>query len=176
MVWNANISALTLVDESSVKELQEISRLTFSDTFGSQNSAEDLEQYLDSAYSEKKLLSELRDNNSYFYFAYVNEAVAGYLKLNVGSSQTENEGDDALEVERIYVAPDYKRRGIGSELINEAIRKASELHKHLIWLGVWEQNQVALDFYKKLGFNKTGKHTFILGQDHQTDFIMKKNI
>jgi ribosomal protein S18 acetylase RimI-like enzyme len=45
-----------------------------------------------------------------------------------------------------------------------------------IWLGVWEENQKAIRFYKKNGFVEFGKHIFRLGDDDQTDIMMKLDI
>ena len=43
-----------------------------------------------------------------------------------------------------------------------------------VWLGVWEQNQKALAFYQKMGFQRFGEHVFVLGTEVQNDFLMKK--
>ena len=43
-----------------------------------------------------------------------------------------------------------------------------------VWLGVWEQNPRAIRFYEKNGFVPFDTHVFILGEDKQTDILMKK--
>ena len=43
-----------------------------------------------------------------------------------------------------------------------------------IWLGVWEENPRATRFYQKNGFVAFGKHIFKLGDDEQTDILMKR--
>lgn len=55
-----------------------------------------------------------------------------------------------------------------------AISRAEK--RSAIWLGVWEHNQTALNFYRSLGFEQVGAHTFVLGNDPQTDLIMKKRL
>ena len=42
-----------------------------------------------------------------------------------------------------------------------------------VWLGVWEENLRAINFYKKNGFSEFSKHVFRLGNDEQTDIMMK---
>lgn len=42
----------------------------------------------------------------------------------------------------------------------------------VIWLGVWEQNARAQEFYKKWGFERAGQQTFMLGKDPQSDWVM----
>lgn len=43
----------------------------------------------------------------------------------------------------------------------------------ILWLGVWENNVGTIRFYERNGFEFFGKHTFILGQDEQTDLLME---
>lgn len=156
--------------------LREISITTFTDTFGDQNSPEDLANYLKQAYSVEQLTAELVAPLSVFYFAYLEGELAGYLKLNQGAAQTEDVGENALEVERIYILPTFERHGLGSRLIAQAEQVAHQLNKSEVWLGVWEKNFAAQHFYEHLGFHKIGEHTFMMGTDPQTDLMMMKTI
>lgn len=167
---------ITKVTTDQIEDLIEISRETFTDTFGSENTPADLAEYLDTAYSNKQLLSEINNPNSSFWFIYVDGKIAGYLKLNVADAQSEDFGTDSLEIERIYVRMSFKRQGLGTQLYDLALEKAAELKKNRIILGVWEHNEPAQKFYQKLGFHRIGEHVFQLGDDAQTDFIMEKNI
>lgn len=57
-----------------------------------------------------------------------------------------------------------------------AIAFASEHQHDYIWLGVWQQNEDAIAFYKKMGFAIVGTDTFLLGKDLQLDWVMGKPI
>jgi len=46
------------------------------------------------------------------------------------------------------------------------------MYKDYIWLGVWEENQRAIHFYRKIGLLEYGKHIFMLGKDKQIDILM----
>jgi len=157
-------------------DLQAIGIETFTDTFEAHNTTEDMQAYLDKAYDPEKLKAELSTEGSTFYFLYDNEELAGYMKFNVAAALTEDMGADSLEVERIYIRPAFKRRGLGKYLIEKAIETASAQGKKLIWLGVWEHNVNAIAFYEKMGFVHTGSHSFFMGDDEQTDFIMTKKL
>ena len=111
--------------------------------------------------------------NSVFYFAELDNQVIGYLKLNFGGAQTELKDNKALEIERIYVTKAFHGKKVGQLLYNKAIEVAKEKSADYIWLGVWEENQKALQFYKKNGFVEFDKHVFVLGDDAQTDLMMK---
>ncbi|MDX8047166.1 GNAT family N-acetyltransferase [Gracilibacillus sp. S3-1-1] len=170
-----NITLKTCTVED-IHTLREISYETFDESFREQNTAEAMEAYLEEAFTLQKLDQELRNPFSHFFFAYIDGQIAGYLKLNTGNAQTEDMGEDALEVERIYIKKNYQKHGIGNYLINQATSIAKEKQKNKIWLGVWEKNDNALAFYKKMGFIQTGSHSFFMGDEEQTDFLMTKVI
>ncbi|RLQ90139.1 GNAT family N-acetyltransferase [Planomicrobium sp. Y74] len=169
---------MTLIKCTSehLPELQSISRETFTETFKEQNSPEHLNAYLEKAYNQQQLALELANPDSQFYFVYRDVEVAGYLKVNIGETQSEEMGDDSLEVERIYVKKKFHKQGFGKILLAKAFDVATELGKKKVWLGVWEENENAIAFYKKKGFVQTGAHPFYMGDDKQIDLIMTKTL
>lgn len=150
-----------------------ISRQTFLDTFSESNSAENMESYLNESLSKEKLAAELDDKNAAFYFAMLENQVIGYLKLNFGESQTELKDNTAIEIERIYASKEFLGKGVGQLLYDKAVDVAKQKGSNYIWLGVWEENTRAISFYRKIGFVEFGKHIFKLGDDEQTDLMMK---
>ncbi|MBK9212631.1 MAG: GNAT family N-acetyltransferase [Saprospiraceae bacterium] len=167
---------LKKVELNELELLQDISRLTFTQTFAEVNSPENLQNFLDKAFSVPQLSEELQDPNVEYYFSEIEQNVIGYLKINFGTSQTELQDDNAIEIERIYVLEEYLGKKVGQKLYDFAIKRARETSKEYVWLGVWEENSRAINFYKKQGFQVFGKHFFILGDDFQTDILMKKII
>lgn len=159
-----------------LNELQEISYETFNETFKHQNSPENMNAYLERAFTLKQLEKELSNHSSQFFFVYCNNEVAGYLKVNTNDAQSEEMGDESLEIERIYIKSKFQKHGLGKFLLNKAMEIAMEHNKKKIWLGVWEKNENAIAFYKKMGFVQTGAHSFYMGDEEQTDFIMTKTL
>lgn len=166
----------TKANLNDVQLLQELSIQTFNETFKDQNSPENMKAYLDKAFNLKQLEKEMTNDSSDFYFIYFNEELAGYMKMNTNDAQTENMGNDSLEVERIYIKRDFQKHGLGKYLLNQAIEIARKQDKRKIWLGVWEKNENAIAFYEKMGFIQTGAHAFYMGDEEQTDLIMTKNL
>ena len=156
-----------------LQDLQQVSRVTFRESFGEQNTPEDMEKYLTENLSLERLSFELENPESEFYMARCNDEVLGYLKLNVGQAQTELKDDKGLEIERIYVVKSHVGEGIGKQLFEFTLDTARRKGKYFIWLGVWEKNERALNFYLKNGFVEFDKHIFVLGNDYQTDILMK---
>ncbi|WP_312419116.1 GNAT family N-acetyltransferase [Epilithonimonas sp.] len=159
-----------------IADLQSIGRQTFAETFSEGNSEEDMKQYLEEKFSVSQLKSELSDDNSMFYFALVDTNIVGYLKVNLGNSQTEIKDKNALEIERIYVIKDFHGKSVAKHLYNKAIEIAESKNVDYVWLGVWEENARAISFYKKNNFLEFDKHIFKLGNDEQTDIMMKLHL
>lgn len=165
------------IKKATVKDLnalQLIGRQTFSETFAEVNSEENMIKYLKESFADEKLTAELNNPNSHFYLAQLDNKVIGYLKLNTGDAQTEKQDHDALEIERIYVAKEFHGQNVGQVLYVQALETAKELRATYIWLGVWEKNFRAVSFYSKNGFVQFDTHIFRLGDDEQTDLLMKK--
>lgn len=99
------------VTAADVAELQRISRETFKVTFDPFTKPADMARFLDEDYATGKLLREIADPDSRFFFLVVEGEVAGYLKVNVGQAQTERLKPNALEVERIYLRGKFQHRG-----------------------------------------------------------------
>ncbi|RUT47324.1 GNAT family N-acetyltransferase [Paenibacillus anaericanus] len=156
--------------------LQEISIETFNDTFKDQNSPENMKAYLEIAFNSKQLEEEMSNISSEFFFIFLNEEIAGYLKVNMNDAQSEKVGNESLEIERIYIRYKFKRKGLGKYLFNKAMEITLRQGKQMIWLGVWEKNASAIDFYKKMGFVQTGVHSFYMGDEEQFDYIMTKSL
>ncbi len=161
------------VNENEVAQLQSLSRQTFAETFSDSNSKENMNKYLTENLSIEKLSEELNNENSHFFFIKDGERNIGYLKLNMGPSQTELKDETALEIERIYVIQEYQGKKVGQQLYEKAIQVAKEKKAQYVWLGVWEENHKAIQFYNKNGFEVFDKHVFVLGDEKQTDLMMR---
>ena len=151
------------VNSNDIPFLQKVGRQTFFETFSQTNTEENMQKYLEESFSSDKLLGELNNPDSLFYFAKYNDEIVGYLKLNFGHSQ-------------IYVLKDFQGKKIGQKLYEKAVEVAKQNKVKYIWLGVWEKNQKAIDFYEKNGFVPFDKHIFVLGDDKQTDIMMKMEL
>ena len=169
-----HIRQLTLAD---LDQLQSISRTTFHETFAADNSEADMAHYLEHNLSASRLAQELVNPESRFYFAEDDDGNAlGYLKTNTGAAQSEPQNPQALEIERIYVLSAHHGRGVGAALYRQARHDAEQQGAPYLWLGVWEHNRSALQFYQKHGFTAFTSHTFTLGSDAQTDILMKLDL
>jgi len=164
------------VSAADYKTIQTIGKQTFQETFADSNSEENMENYLSESFSDEKIIGELENTDSLFFIAEEGDHVIGYLKLNTGNAQTELQDTEALEIERIYVSSSHHGKKVGQLLYEKAVETAVLKGKDSIWLGVWEENKRAMRFYEKNGFAPFNKHIFKMGDDKQTDIMMRKSL
>ena len=155
-------------DESDAELIADMSRVTFYDTFAESNSPENMNWFMNEKFTRENLIAEVGAPRNIFLLAYLNNIPAGYARI-----RTE---EKAFEIARIYALKEFIGKGIGRALMEYCIRLATENKKEFMWLGVWEHNPHAIRFYKNFGFEKTGEHVFMLGNDPQTDWVMKKTL
>ena len=104
---------IKVINDLEVKKLQKLSLQTFNDTFSAQNTPENMEAYVSEAFQLTKLVAELQQPDSTFFFIYTEDQLAGYLKVNIDQAQTEDIAENALEIERIYIDKAFKGQGLG---------------------------------------------------------------
>lgn len=164
------IRKATLAD---LEAIQNISTLTFIETFAAVNTPENIENYVKESFNSEQLTSEINNVDSMFYLATSGAEVVGYLKINFGAAQTESINKNALEIHRIYVIQAFHGKKVGQLLIEEVKKIAQDTGVDFIWLGVWEENHRAVHFYNKNNFIEFDKHVFKLGNEEQTDLLMQ---
>lgn len=160
-------------------QLAALGRQTFHDTFAADNTAEDMAVFLEANFSEEKQLAELNDPKTTFLLAQMQQELVGYAKLRLDSTLGLEEGKEPagrLEIERLYVRQDWIGTGLGASLMRRAIEEARAHKCRTVVLGVWERNEPAIAFYRRFGFREIGQHAFQVGQDVQTDLILRKGL
>ena len=172
-------SVVTIVraQETDIPALSNLCADTFRETFGHDNTEDELQVFFDEAYNHDVLKHELAHDESETYLAYVDDALAGYLKVNWGDAQTEHELYNSFEIQRLYVLQEYHGQGVGKALFEKALRIAESSRFDWAWLGVWEKNYKAQRFYKRYGFEKFGEHQFIVTSEKvDIDWLLKKSL
>ncbi|KAB5488779.1 MULTISPECIES: GNAT family N-acetyltransferase [Flagellimonas] len=162
--------------EDDLHALVKISKETFVAAFEKDNDPDDFKAYIQKAFDPQKLASELSDEDTYFYFLEEEGVLLGYFKLNIGRAQTDVHDMDSMEIERIYVLESHQGKRIGTLMLQEIINLAKRLDKSYIWLGVWEHNPKAIRFYQRNHFQKFGEHPYYIGNDKQTDWLLRLDL
>lgn len=156
--------------------IADLSHQTFVDTFGNDNTEPNMDKFLSQQFSKGRLLLEVGSPELQFFLAYSGAIPAGYVKLRE-KDQPESLGKkESLEIARLYAVKHMIGKGVGRLLMQKSLQVAAEKGKEVVWLGVWERNKRAIDFYRTWGFEKFDEQDFVLGDDVQRDWLMKKDL
>lgn len=162
-----------------VAAIAKLGAQVFTATFGHSVSKEELQKYLDEAYSISATAKDIADSNKDMIVATAQDGttVVGFALLTRGTSEPcLAHLANFVELQRIYVDLTYHRRGVGKMLAQRLECMAKDEGFQYIWLGVWEENLQAQKLYEKLGYKLAGDHDFVIGGVVQTDHIMLKEL
>ena len=120
--------------------------------------------------------AELADPAITYLLAYAAVKPIGYAKLKTGKVPKSVQGSKPIELVRLYVEKGVIGKGYGAALITACIEAARKSGYETLWLGVWERNERAQNFYRKCGFRQVGFKEFIVGTDVQNDLIMERRL
>jgi ribosomal protein S18 acetylase RimI-like enzyme len=156
--------------------ISELGVTTFYETYGAFNTDADMLLYTKEHYRVAKIIEEIMLPDQQYFLALLDNQPAGFAKIrNIKQPELLQETKN-IEIERIYVLSQFQKLQIGKALIEHCIKTAKDHQFEMIWLGVWDQNPKAIHFYEKNGFERFGTHNFLLGNDLQTDWLMKKKL
>ena len=159
---------------ADAEELARFAARTFSETFGGENTPEDLALHVSKTYGPAQQGAELRDPAMTTLLAEVEGRLAGYAQIRVGPVPSPVSGDAPIELLRFYVDAPWQGQGLARRLMAAVEEEALRRGARTLWLGVWERNARAQAFYRKCGFVDVGEQLFMLGTDRQRDRVMSR--
>jgi ribosomal protein S18 acetylase RimI-like enzyme len=143
-------------------------RETWLDAYSPFIPQEDILQYLDQQYQTETLQIIISDPRVVGFVAEVDGVLAAYEKTFF------HQEEQRLYVHQLYVLPRFQSLGLGRRLMVFAGERALSLHQDQVWLGVMVQNDLAVRWYKKLGFEVVEQQPFTMGLtqvDHYIGFV-----
>ncbi|MBN8577129.1 MAG: GNAT family N-acetyltransferase [Cytophagales bacterium] len=159
-----------------VAAMRQVAIASYADTFADFNTPENLQAFLDTAYNLPQLESEFYEPGSKLYLALEAETVVGFVRLRKSNEVVAYLGANAIELQRLYVLTLAQGKSVGRLLMEASLHYATSNQFEWIWLGVWEKNYKAQQFYARWGFERFSEHTFWMGDDPQVDWLLKKKI
>jgi ribosomal protein S18 acetylase RimI-like enzyme len=162
--------------EADIPQLRDLAIRIFRATFTSQNSPENLEAFLNRDYSTESFKKEFAQPGSQYFFISDDDKTVGYLRLRNNPEVDHILGPNTTEIHRLYVDPAYHGKKVGDQLMQFALDVANNRNNDWVWLGVWEHNPRAIRFYEKWGFERFSEHEFFMGNEKQTDWLLRKKV
>ncbi len=89
-----------------------------------------------------------------------NVVIAYEKNIPVGCGAFKKHNDIFVEIKRMYVAPEGRRKGIASKVLGELERWAKELNHSKCILETGKQQPEAIELYKKCGYAITTNFGF----------------
>lgn len=142
----------------------------FDSAFSADNDPAVMEDYRKTAFTADKFKNEFEEPGSVFFLAEEAGKIFGYARLRKNSESDHLLSGSTIELQRFYLDPSVHGIGLADKLMAECLDFAKGTD--WMWLGVWEKNPRAIKFYARYGFKKFSEHTFMMGDDAQTDYLM----
>lgn len=143
------MTELLKMDENHVKQVVKLEEICFADPW-----------------SENSIASELKNPLSLWLVAVEQGRLAGYI----GSQSVEGEAD----MMNVAVHPDFRRQGVGKQLILALIQELKARNVHCLTLEVRASNETAISLYEKLGFEQIGRRPNYYRHPKEDALIMRK--
>lgn len=156
---------------SDAEALSDFAVRLFRDTYSGDTAASDLESYIDEHFSTERQAAEIDDPSAAVFVAMVDNLIIGYAHVVVRLAD-----ERSALLKRIYVDAGWRGRGLASGLLDAVVGEAGERGVRHLELTVFERNNRALAFYRRVGFAASGSTTFMVGEDPQTDVVMQLDL
>jgi diamine N-acetyltransferase len=145
---------------------------TFRETYAAQTRVEDMDAFLDGAYRPEDISGKLVDGRHRYFVAEAGGVAVGYAHLVIDERDPSVTGDHPVLLAEIYLDGSHQGLGLGAALMQRAIDEARSAGADVLWLGVWEHNTRAQEFYRRWQFTAVGDMPFIFGSEQQRDIVM----
>lgn len=160
---------------SDAEKLRALSEDAFRHAYAAFNTHEDMETYCTEHFSLERITNEIENAQTKFILAIAEEEILGYVKLDLATKLAAGTVRP-LELARLYTRVDLIGKGIGRQLVDEAVRYAQENNFDALCLSAWQKNPKAVKFYEREQFVIAGTTQFLLGKDLQDDFVMVRKL
>jgi GNAT superfamily N-acetyltransferase len=159
---------------SDAARLAEFGARTFSETFGPDNTTENMALHLARTFGIAQQTAEIDDPCMTTIIAESEGQIAAFAQLRAGPAPESVVGSSPIELLRFYVDRPWHGRGLARAMMAAVDQDATRRGAKAIWLCVWERNERAKAFYRKCGYVDVGTKVFVLGTDRQTDRVLSR--
>jgi ribosomal protein S18 acetylase RimI-like enzyme len=135
----------------------------FTDTYRGLDDEQEIADYVAEHFTADVLAGVIRDPACTTQLAWVDGELAGYAVLRGKPAPACVTGPAPLQLWRLYLGQRFIGRGLGAQLMAAAQAHARQRGARTLWLGVYDRNVRAVEFYKRFGFVQVGTSEFLFG-------------
>ena len=141
----------------------------FTDTYRDISDAQEIADYVAEHFQPEVMDTVIRDPACAVLLAWVDEQLAGYAIVKDEPAPDCVTGLAPLKLWRIYLGAGFIGRGLGAALMQAVHAEAHRRGARTLWLGVYDRNVRAVEFYERFGFAKVGGQEFLFGDQIYID-------
>ncbi len=167
---------LQIVGIHDPKKIEVIGRETYKQHFADIWSAEGLENYLNSHFSQEVLASQLKTAHVRYYIPCYENQEAGIVKIKLKSQIPAPPFDSGFELEKIYLLKNFTGLGMGTQILSVFTDMALNEGEEFLWLDVLKNNKRAKKLYHSAGFDTVGEINFATDIQKIDMWIMRKQL
>jgi ribosomal protein S18 acetylase RimI-like enzyme len=153
--------------------IAELAGNTFVETYGELGLKENMGRYVQDHFAPEQIGAEIASPGHWFYIAFLGHLPVGFVKSKVIREPKGIKGKKCLEIERVYVLKEFQGSSVGKELVKRVMLFARQEKYQVIWLQVWQKNEKAVQFYRKMGFVAYETDIFYFYDEIHHDFLLR---
>jgi ribosomal protein S18 acetylase RimI-like enzyme len=134
----------------------------FTDTYRDLDDAKDIADYCAEHFQPAVLAEVITDPACTTFLAHVGEQLAGYAIVRDKAPPPFVPGP-AAQLWRLYLDQRFIGQQLGARLMQQAQAEARRRGAATMWLGVYDRNVRAVEFYRRFGFAQVGVSEFLFG-------------
>lgn len=160
------MTSIVKANEKDIQLLVQIGKQSFIESHGRSAPETDIIAYIKKKFSDDALKEELRETANIYHIIYFNKQPAGYSKIIFNHPHINIRQQRITKLERLYLLKDFYNLKLGVELLQFNTELSKEEDEEGMWLFVWKENQRAVQFYTKAGFQVIGSYNFSISETH----------
>ncbi len=160
------MTSIIKTNTDDIQLLTDIGRTSFIESHGHSAPVAVINKYVKEKFNYTVIAEELAEPKNIYHFIFHNNQVAGYSKIILNEPHPAIPLSMVTKLERLYLLKEFYSLKLGLELFEFVLNLSKENNQEGMWLFVWKENQRAVNFYKKHGFNIIGSYDFKLTDTH----------
>lgn len=167
--------SLRVCEQGDEEKLALVGAASFLEAFAGFLEGEDILVHCRNQHSAAKYAAMLADAETRACVAEMKGAPVGYAVMCPPDIPVAIAPDD-IELKRIYLLHRFQGSGIGAALMEWSVATARSRGKRRLLLGVNAENDQAVNFYLRQGFEHAGARKFQVGSMICDDFILVRRL
>lgn len=154
-----------------VEAIRDVALASLTASYGHAVDETFLEDAVEQWYEESEVSADVADSDAVFLVAVDDGTVTGFAESYV----VERRGRVG-EIDWLHVHPDYRGRGVGSDLLDQVEKALRDTDVATIEGRVLADNEAGMSFYEREGYQQSGDRNVDIGEETFTELLYRKRL